>query len=79
MGNNTQSEVKGIGKLKIINSDGSIVILSDVRYMPTMGRNLISYGQLEKNGCKYEGKDFIVTFYRQGQKVISGKYQEGLY
>lgn len=44
MGNNTHSEVKGIGKLKIINPDGSTVILSDVRYMPTMGRNLISYG-----------------------------------
>lgn len=33
MGNNTHSEVKGIGKLKIINSDGLTVILSDVRYM----------------------------------------------
>ena len=56
MGNNTFSEVKGMGKVKIINSEGATVILSDVRYMPTMSRNLISYGQLEKSGCKYEGE-----------------------
>lgn len=74
MGNNTYSEVKGIGKLKIINSEEATVILSDVRYMPTMGKNLISYGQLEKSGCKYEGENFMVTFYRNGKKVILGKY-----
>ena len=79
MGNNTFSEVKGMGKLKIIKSEGTTVILSEVRYMPTMSRNLISYGQLEKSGCKYEGEDFIVTFYKNGKKVISGKYQDGLY
>jgi len=38
-----------------------------------------TYLQLEKSGCKYEGKDFVVTFYKDGQKVISGKYQDGLY
>ena len=79
MGNMTHSEVKGLGKIKILNPDNSVVILAEVRYMPTMGRNLISYGQLEKNGCRYEGKDFVVTFYKNGQKVISGKYQDGLY
>ena len=54
MGNNTSSEVKGMGKLKIINSEGATVTY--VRYMPTMSRNLISYGQLEKSGYKYEGE-----------------------
>ena len=79
MGNNTHSEVKGMGKLKILNPDKTEVILTNVRYMPSMGRNLISYGQLEKNGCNYEGSDFRVTFYKGGKKVLSGKYKEGLY
>ena len=48
MGNNTSSEVKGMGKLKIINLEGATIILTDVRYMPTMSMNLSSYGQLEK-------------------------------
>ena len=44
MGNNTYSEVAGIGKLKIVNPDNTEVILSNMRYIPTMGRNLISFG-----------------------------------
>jgi len=79
MGNMTHREVKGIGKIKILNPDDYVVILTNVRYIPTMGRNLISYGQLEKSSCKYEGKDFVVTFYKDGQKIISGKYQDGRY
>lgn len=79
MANNTQCEVKGIGKISIINDDGDVIILKDVRYMPDMSRNLISYGMLEKSGCNYEGGDFKITFYKDGQKVISGKYANGLY
>jgi len=51
--------------------DDSVVILTDVRYMPNMGRNLISYGMLEKSGCSYCGEDYTVTFFKDGQKVIS--------
>ena len=58
MANNTQCEVKGIGNIKIRNTDGVEVILTDVRYMPQMSRNLISYGMLEKAGCTYKGGDF---------------------
>lgn len=48
MANNTHCKVKGIAKIKIYNSDGREVILTDVRYMPRISRNLISYGMLEK-------------------------------
>ncbi|KAL1206947.1 Retrovirus-related Pol polyprotein from transposon TNT 1-94 [Cardamine amara subsp. amara] len=79
MGNDTHSEVKGIGKLRILNPNGTTVTLIEVRYMPTIGINLISYGQFDKNGCNYIGEDFKVTFYKQGKKVIAGKCQDGLY
>ncbi|KAG7535610.1 hypothetical protein ISN45_Aa08g030180 [Arabidopsis thaliana x Arabidopsis arenosa] len=79
MANNSHSEVKGIGKIQIQNPDGFVVILKDVRYMPHMSRNLISYGMLEKSGCTYEGSEFMVNFYKDGKKVTSGKYHEGLY
>lgn len=52
------------GKITIENEDGSEVILSNVRHMPEMGRNLISYGQLEQSGCRYTGKDYLVEFYK---------------
>lgn len=71
--------MKGVEKIKIRNADGMEVILTDVRYMPQMSRNLISYGMLEKAGCTYEGGDYKVDFYKDGEKVISGSYQDGLY
>src|SRR5690606_25529506 len=79
MGNNTYSEVKGMGKIKIVNPDSSEVILTDVRYMPTMGRNLISFGHLEKNGCSYEGSGFTIIFTKAGKQVFTGTYKQGLY
>lgn len=79
MANDTQSEVKGIGKIKILNPDGSTVILNDVRYIPNMSRNLISYGMLEKAGCRYEGSGFLVHFYKGDKHVRTGKYEGGLY
>lgn len=37
MGNNTFSEINGVGKIRIKRSDGSIVVLTDVKFMPNMG------------------------------------------
>ena len=79
MANNTQCDIKGIGKIKIQNSDGSEVILTGVRYIPEVRRNLISYGMLEKSGCKYKGSNFMVHFYKDNKRVISGKYHKGVY
>ena len=53
MANNTQCEIKNIGKIRITNEDGAVIILKDVRYMSYMSKNLISYGMLEKLGCNY--------------------------
>ena len=79
MANNTQCDVEGIGKIRIVNSDGKEIILTDVRYMPKMSRNLISYCMLEKAGCTYKGKGFRIDFFKNGVKVFSGNYEDGLY
>ena len=50
MANNTQCNVEGIGKIRITNTYGKEVIFTDVRYMPKMSRNLISYDMLRKLG-----------------------------
>ncbi|XP_024007234.1 uncharacterized protein LOC112083440 [Eutrema salsugineum] len=79
MANNTHCNIKGMGKIQIQNPDGSVVILKDVKYIPEVSRNLISYGMLEKSGCRYKGGNFKVQFYKGKKKVISGKYHGGLY
>lgn len=79
MGNNTYCMVKGMGNITIDNSDGSVINLRDVRYMPEMGRNLISYGQLESSGYHYRGRDYKIEFFKGDKKVLTGKYSNGLY
>ncbi|KAF8113902.1 hypothetical protein N665_0044s0016, partial [Sinapis alba] len=69
MENNTTNEVKGIGKLKIVNPDQSTVVLTEVRYMPTIGKNLICYGQFKKHGFNYEGSEYKVTFLRKERRL----------
>lgn len=79
MGNNSFCMVKGMGNITIDSSDGSVIVLKDVRYIPDMGRNLISYGQLENSGCSYNGKDHKIEFFKEGKKVLTGVYTNGLY
>lgn len=71
MGNATYSEIKGLGKIRIRKPDGSIVVLTKVKYMPTMERNLISYRCLENVGCSYDGDNFTMKFYNDGEEVIA--------
>ncbi|CAA7024880.1 unnamed protein product [Microthlaspi erraticum] len=42
MANSTHSDVKGIGSVRFLNPDGTTFVLHDVRFMPEIGRNLIS-------------------------------------
>ncbi|XP_013700092.1 uncharacterized protein LOC106403857 [Brassica napus] len=74
IGKNSFCIVRGMGKITIDNKDGSSVTLSEVRYIPEMERNLISYGQLEQSGCSYNGRDYMVRFYKGGMEVLSGMY-----
>lgn len=39
---------------------------------------MISYGCLEKAECNYIGDKLKVRFYKDGNKVISGNYTDGL-
>ncbi|WZZ13990.1 hypothetical protein YC2023_107079 [Brassica napus] len=47
MANQTYSEIKGIGSIRIQNEDLSTVLITNVRFVPIMSRNLISMGTLE--------------------------------
>lgn len=71
MANNSDSEVKR-GKIKILTVEGTIVIVTDVKYMPEARRNLISYGMLDISGCKYEGEIELSPFSRRERQFILG-------
>ncbi|CAA7042915.1 unnamed protein product [Microthlaspi erraticum] len=65
MANNTQARVKGIGSVRFENPDGTTFVLHEVRFMPEIGRNLISMGTLEEKGCEFKGAGGVL-------KVIKG-------
>lgn len=72
MGNNIFSEVKDMGKLKIINSE----VIHDIDWcvIHTNYEHKSDFlWPVRKNRCKYEREKNIVTFYRKDQKVILGK------
>ena len=57
LGNNQICHVEGIGSVKLRLDDGSEKVLSDVRFIPTVKRNLVSLGMLERKGCTFESAD----------------------
>lgn len=50
MANDTYSEMRGIGNIRIRNEDKTMVLLTNVRYVQEMSKNLISLGTFEDNG-----------------------------
>ncbi|KAE8708956.1 hypothetical protein F3Y22_tig00110332pilonHSYRG00622 [Hibiscus syriacus] len=50
MGNDNACKTVGIGSIRLKNQDGSTRVLTDVRYVPSLKKNLISLGALESKG-----------------------------
>lgn len=53
MVNDTHSDVRGNGDVKILNDYGT-VLFTQVRYVHVMSNNLIYLGTLEDKGCLFE-------------------------
>lgn len=72
MANNTQAHVKGIGSVRFQNPDGTTFVLHEVRYMPEIGRNLISIGTLEEKGCVFKGSEGVLKVVKGCTVVMKG-------
>ncbi|XP_057803629.1 uncharacterized protein LOC131018962 [Salvia miltiorrhiza] len=59
--NDHPRKVMGVGDIRLKLADGSVKILSKVRYIPDLKRNLISLGILESKGCHFVSKDGIMN------------------
>ncbi|KAG7554626.1 GAG-pre-integrase domain [Arabidopsis suecica] len=79
MGNKTTSKVRGIGNVRIRNRDGSTVLLTQVRYIPDMDRNLLSMGTLEEQGCSFESSNGVLKIKEGNRTLFVGSRHEKLY
>ena len=62
VGNNASCKVTGIGSMRLRTADGQRLTLTRVRYVPTLGKNLISLGTLDDlgyNSVFLDGELFI--------------------
>ena len=79
MGNNKCCEVKGVGTMRIKMHDSIERLLQQVRYIPSLKRNLISLGTLDMNGYSYKALGGIMTVVSGSLVIMKGKIDNGLY
>ena len=71
--------MKGIGEVKIINEDGSSLILTEVRYIPDVKRNLVSLRVLEMKGCIFKSENGNMVVSKDGKKLMEATRIHSLY
>ena len=71
-GDNSNSPVKGKGKISIRLKDGRHEFISNVYYVPTMKNNILSLGQLLEKGYDIHMKDSSLSI-RDGRNNLITK------
>ncbi|KAG8485099.1 hypothetical protein CXB51_021018 [Gossypium anomalum] len=79
MGNDSSSKVIGIGTVKIKMHDGTIMTLSDVRYVPDLQKNLISLSILDLKGCRINIESSGIKVSHGALVLLKGKRTGSLY
>eukprot|EP00253_Pinus_taeda_P028922 PITA_28922 len=73
MGNDVTCNIVGIGSIQLQMFDGTTRILSNVRHVPDLRKNLISLGALDSNGYKTVIQGGVMKIYRGILLVMKAK------
>lgn len=79
MGNQTVSRVKGVGNIRVKNEEGLNVLLTNVRFIPDMDRNLLSLATFEKAGYRFESENGVLSIKAGEQILLTGRRYDTLY
>ncbi|KAG8499853.1 hypothetical protein CXB51_006283 [Gossypium anomalum] len=79
MGNDSACKTMGVGTVQLKNHDGSIQVLTDVRYVPSLKKNLISLGALESKGLTITLRDGLLKVVARELTVMKGTRRNNLY
>ena len=79
VGNDATCPVIGIGTMKIKKFDGVVRVLSNVRHIPDLRKNLISLGVLDDLGYSYSLKGGIMKITKGALTVMKGQKVSTLY
>lgn len=79
MGNNQSCKIQGIGSIKLRMWDGSLTVITEVRYIPDLKRNLISLSILDQKGFGNKAQDGVLKVLKGSLVIMKGILRQGLY
>ncbi|KAG8502473.1 hypothetical protein CXB51_000399 [Gossypium anomalum] len=79
MGNDSACKTMGVGTVQLKNHDGSIQVLTDARYIPSLKKNLISLGALESKGLTITLRDGLLKVVAQELTVMKSTRRNNMY
>ncbi|KAE8692180.1 putative ROP-interactive CRIB motif-containing protein 6 [Hibiscus syriacus] len=79
MGNDNACKTVGIGSIRLKNQDRSTRVLTDVRYVPSLKKNLISLGALESKGSVVTMRDGVLKVTYGALVMMKGIKKNNLY
>ncbi|CAM8902984.1 unnamed protein product [Rhodiola kirilowii] len=79
MGNDNVCNVVGIGSVKLKLENGKEVVLTKVRCVPGLRKNLISLGTPDDNGCDYSACNGVMSVYKNDKLILTTTKHHSLY
>lgn len=79
LGNDEICTVEGIGSIKLRVHDGSHKIITEVRYIPQLKRNLISLGILESKGYWFRSRNGVLHVLKDNNVAMKGVRHQSMY
>jgi hypothetical protein len=79
MGNGISCKTLGVGSIRIKKFAGIVRELTDVRYVPNLKSNLISWGVLDSCGYKYTGQGGALTLSKENLVLMKARKVDNLY
>jgi len=77
MGNNHFYSVKGISNISLKLHDNKTRTLTNVRYVPSLKRNLISLSTLDELGFSYKVENGSMHVFKGNKLILTGAKKNG--
>jgi len=68
-----------VGTVRIHTFDGVVWIVTGVRHVPGLKRNLIFLGPLDSKGYWYSSQGGVLSIFKGARVVLKGEMSRGLY
>ena len=79
LGNNKACKIADVRSVRFKLHDESMRLLTEVRYVLDLKRNLISLGEFDKKGYVFQGEKSILKVMKGSKEVLRGVKKQGLY